>query len=124
LSGLGSSTASTRIVVIDLVNQMRCVFLGDTKGFTKHLRLLVHRYRLFWLLRSEEALLSLGKIILLLVRDRLLQLNTCHTLRMVLTSNLDGGVPVAFMLIHVNSLLWLISLNKLFFGLFEAIVVL
>lgn len=66
------------------------MLLRNAKCLTEHLSFLVHGNRLLWLLSCQEALFSLCEIILLLIRLGLLKLHACHTLWVVLTSNLDG----------------------------------
>ena len=54
----------------------------------------------------------------------MLELDASDALRVVLASDLNGGVPIALMLVHVDGLLWLISLDELLFGLLEPVIVL
>ena len=99
------------------------MLLCNSKSLTKHLVLLIHGDGLLRLFSSQEALLSLGEVVLLLVRLSLLKLNTSYTLRMVLTSNLDGRVPVSLMLVHVDGFLRLVGLDELFLSFLEPVVI-
>mmetsp|Transcript_19212 Transcript_19212/g.26022 ORF Transcript_19212/g.26022 Transcript_19212/m.26022 type:complete len:291 (-) Transcript_19212:2899-3771(-) len=103
---------------------MRGVLLSDAQGLTVHLVLLIHSDGLLGLLGSEVALLGLREVVLLHVRVSLLELHSRHALRVVLAGHLDGRVPVALVLIHVDGFLGLVGLNELLLGLLEAVVVL
>ena len=59
----------------------------------------------------------------MLVRLGLLELHTSDTLRVVLASNLDSGVPVTLVLVHVNGFLRLIGLDEFFLGFLESVII-
>lgn len=90
LARLGRDTPSTSVIVVDLVDQVRCMLLGYTKCLTIHLVLLIHSDSLLRLFSSKEALLSLGKVILRLIGVSLLELDASDTFGVVLTSYLNS----------------------------------
>lgn len=124
LAGLGLDATTSRVVVIDLVDQVRGVLLSHSQSLSVHLCFLIHADRFLRFLRSQVALLRLGEVILLLVRLGLLELDTGDAFWVVLAGNLDGRVPVSLVLVHVDGFLWLVSFNELLLGLFEPVIVL
>jgi len=57
--GLSTSCSSSGVVIVNLVNKVRSVFLCNSKSFTKHLGFLIHGNGLLWLFSSQIALLGL-----------------------------------------------------------------
>ena len=115
---------TSRIVLIDLMDEMWSVLVGDTESLTKHFSLLIHVDSLFWLLSINIGLFSLGKISSLQVEFGLVDEDLIDTLWVVLSCDREGGVPILLVLVHVDGFLWLVGLDELFFGFFEPILVL
>lgn len=89
-SGLGGNSGSTRVVFIDLVDKVGCMFIGDTESFTVHTSFLVHVNSFLGLLCVDEALLSLAEITTLKLEFSLVQENFSDGLGMVLSSDLES----------------------------------
>ena len=123
LSGLLLHATTSRVVIVDLVNEVRGVLLGDSECLTEHLVFLVHADGFLRLFGGQIALLSFREVVLLLVGLGLLKLDACHAFRMVLASDLNGGVPVAFVLVHVDGFLRLVRFDELLLGLLEPVIV-
>jgi hypothetical protein len=66
------------------------MLLCNSHGLTNHATLLVHLDCLLWVFGSDIASLCLGKVILLLESDGLLDLHSLHALWVVLSGDLDG----------------------------------
>lgn len=106
------------------MHEVGCVFLSHSQCFSIHPCLLIHIYRLFRLFGLDEGRLSFCKISSLEVEFGLVEENFVYAFRMVLSSDLEGGVPVLFVLVHIYSLLWFICLDELLLSFFKSILVL
>ena len=100
------------------------MLLGHSQSLSVHLVLLVHGDCLFGFFGSQVALFSLREVVLLLVGFGLFELDADDTLGVVLASDLYSGVPVSFVFVHIDRLLWFIGLDELFLSFFEPVVIL
>lgn len=114
---------SSGIIFIDLVHEMRSVLVGDSEGFTVHSSVLIHVNSFIRFLGIDVSLLGLSVVSSLEVELGLVKEDLCNTFWVVLSGNLEGRVPILFVLVHVNGFLWLVSLDEFIFSLLESLLI-
>lgn len=100
------------------------MLVRHTESLTVHLSLLIHVDRLFGLLCVDVALFGLLVVVAIKLKLRLVEEHFVHGLRVVLSCDLQGRVPVLFVLVHVDSFLGLVSLDELLLSFFESALIL
>mmetsp|Transcript_30644 Transcript_30644/g.27831 ORF Transcript_30644/g.27831 Transcript_30644/m.27831 type:complete len:382 (-) Transcript_30644:3170-4315(-) len=108
---------------VNLVDKLRSMLLGNSHSFSLGATIKIHFNGHFRLLGLDEALLSSSKITLLHEGSTLIQQDSWNTLRIILSGNLEGRNPIFLMLIHINSLIWLASLDEFFLSFFKSIFI-
>lgn len=87
-AALGGNCWASGVVFIDLTDQVRSVFVGDSQRLSVHTRFLIHANSSLWLFRIDKALLGLAKVSTLKLKLGLVQEDFGHRLRMVLSCDL------------------------------------
>ena len=102
---------------------MGCVFLRDSKSFSKDLSLFVHVYGFLWFLCIDVALFGFAVIASFEEEIGLIQEYFSDTLWVVLASYLEGVMPVCFVFIHIDCLLGFVGFDEFFFCFFDPIFI-
>lgn len=99
------------------------MLLGDSESFAIDLSVFIHIDGFLGLLGIDEALLGLAIVASFEVEVSLVQEDFGDAFRVILASYLQSIVPVVLVLIHINRLLRLVSLDEFFFGLFKSVFI-
>ncbi len=100
------------------------MLVGDAEGLTVELGVQVHLNGTLRVLGVQVALLGFAEVATLQVELGLVHENLRDTFGVELSRNLKCRVPILFMLIHINGLLRLVGLDKLFLSLLKSVLIL